>query len=41
LQQGPPRDVLGEVLDRNAGLGAADVGLSLKGMSRDGDSLIF
>ena len=28
LQQGPPRDVLGEVLDRDAGLGAADVGLS-------------
>jgi hypothetical protein len=28
LQQRPPRDVLGEVLDRNAGLGAADVGLS-------------
>ena len=28
LQQRPPRDVLGEVLDRDTGLGAADVGLS-------------
>ena len=28
LQQGPPRDVLSEVLDRDAGLDAADVGLA-------------
>jgi hypothetical protein len=28
LQQRPPRDVLGEILDRDTGLGAADVRLS-------------
>jgi hypothetical protein len=37
-------DVLGEILDRDAGLHTPDVALAehlLKGMSREGDSLIF